>query len=618
MKTNRLLLLLCLILGGGMLHAEDFRFALFTDLHVSEGGPGAEDLRDAVRQVNTMSGIDFVLVTGDLTESGDRVSLRQVKSLLDELTIRYYIIPGNHETKWSESGVTDFGHIFGSERFSFQHKGFLFLGFNSGPLMRMADGHVVPQDITWMQQELSKVGKEQKVLLATHYPLKDGDVDNWFDVTDAVRPYNIRAFLGGHYHSNRTFFYDGIPGLLNRSTLRGKAKTGGFSVYEVAGDSLKVYEQTVGGDHKQWASISLTKSYYSLQGAQDKYPSYAVNKEYGQVKEVWLKQTGVGIYSSPAVYKDKIYVGDDMGFLTCYRLTDGKKFWSFQSGNRIVGTPAVADGIVVFGSADGKIYGLNANNGKQKWVLQAAEPVLGAVKIQKGVAYVGASDGTFRAIEIRSGLVKWSYDKVKGYIETMPLLVDNKVIFGAWDNTLYALEQSSGKELWRWTGGIRGMHYSPAAVWPVSSHGKVFITDPQRAMTAIDLETGQTVWRTKQSMVRETIGLSEDGERIFSKTMNDSVVCYSASGNEPRQVWAANLAFGYEHAPSMQIEKDGVVFGSTKGGLIFALDSSTGKVLWKHKVGNSLINTVMPLNGQEVLFTATGGQVGILSTKEKK
>lgn len=63
----------------------------------------------------------------------------------------------------SESGVTDFGHIFGGERFKFEHKGFLFLGFNSGPLMRMADGHVVPQDITWLKDELKKAGKEKPV-----------------------------------------------------------------------------------------------------------------------------------------------------------------------------------------------------------------------------------------------------------------------------------------------------------------------------------------------------------------------------------------------------------------------------------------------------------------------
>lgn len=74
--------------------------------------------------------------------------------------------------------------------------------------MRMAYGHVVPQDITWMKQEMDKVGKDKPVILVTHYPMQDGDVDNWYDVTDAVRPYNIRTFIGGHYHRNRFLSYD--------------------------------------------------------------------------------------------------------------------------------------------------------------------------------------------------------------------------------------------------------------------------------------------------------------------------------------------------------------------------------------------------------------------------
>ena len=102
------------------------------------------------------------------------------------------------------------------------------------------------------------------------------------------------------------------------------------------------------------------------------------------------------------------------------------------------------------------------------------------------------------------------------------------------DNTLYALDKNTGKELWKWTGGLTRMHYSPAAVWPVAAEGKVFIADPQRAMTAVDVENGNTVWRTFESKVRETIGLSEDGKQIYSKTMNDSIVCYATQGNVPQ------------------------------------------------------------------------------------
>lgn len=601
-----------------------FRFAQLTDIHLSPNNPNpTEDLLRSIAQINATDSIDFVLVTGDIAEEGDRTSMEKVKSCLDLLKVKYYVVLGNHETKWSDSGCTAFGEIFGGERFEFEHKGFLFLGFNSGPLMRMAYGHVVPQDIRWMTETMERYNAgnsrpDKPVILVTHYPMTEGDVDNWYEVTDAVRPYNIRLFIGGHYHRDRDLRYDGIPGILMRSNLRDKDEKPGYGIYEITEDSILVHTQRIGEPKRQWAAFSLTDSYYDRNGKAEKYPDFSVNKEYAQVQEQWIVQTRAGIYCSPAVEKDKVFVGDDLGRLTAYALKNGKKLWSFQSGKRIVGTPAVSEGIVVFGSADCKIYGLDAQNGNLLWTVEAAEPVLGAVTIENGIAYIGASDHTFRAVNIRTGEVKWAFAGVRGYIETKPLVTDNKVIFGAWDNTLYALNKADGKELWKWTGGLTRMHFSPAAVWPVAADGKVFITDPQRAMTAINIETGNTVWRTFQSMVRETIGLSEDKERIYSKTMNDSIVCYSTKGDQPHKLWASNVGFGYEHAPSMQVEKNGVVFGSTKEGLIFALEATTGKVLWKHKTGNSLISTVVPLDNNRVLFTATSGETGMLKFKIKK
>ena len=617
-------LLVCLLPFMAQAQQIAFRFAQLTDIHLSPSNPNpTEDLLRSIAQINATDSIDFVLVTGDITEEGDRATMEKVKSCLDLLKVKYYVALGNHETKWSDSGCTAFGEIFGGERFDFEHKGFLFLGFNSGPLMRMAYGHVVPQDIRWMTERMNQYNtgdpqQNKPVILVTHYPMIEGDVDNWYEVTDAVRPYNIRLFIGGHYHRNRDLRYDGIPGVLMRSNLCDKDGKPGYGIYEITKDSIRVYTQRIGEPKKQCAGFSLTESYYERNGKAEIYPDFSVNKEYPQVKEQWITKTGVGIYCSPAVEKDKVFIGDDMGYLTAYALKDGKALWRFQSGKRIVGTPAVSEGIVVFGSADCKIYGLNAQNGNLLWTVETSEPVLGAVTIDNGTAYIGASDHTFRAINTCNGEIKWTFTGVKGYIETKPLVTDSKVIFGAWDNTLYALNKADGRELWKWTGGLTRMHFSPAAVWPVAAEGKVFITDPQRAMTAIEIETGNTVWRTFQSMVRETIGLSEDGERIYSKTMNDSIVCYSTKGSHPHELWASNVGFGYEHAPSMQVEKDGIVFGSTKEGLIFALEAKTGTVLWKHKIGHSLISTVVPLSGTRILCTATGGEVGLLKFKIKK
>ena len=138
-RSLLIVLIACLLPLWMQAQQKAFRFAQLTDLHFSPNNANpTEDLLRSVAQINATDSIDFVLVTGDLTEEGDRTSLEKAKSCLDLLKVPYYAALGNHETKWSDSGCTAFGEIFGGERFEFEHKGFLFLGFNTGPLMRIA------------------------------------------------------------------------------------------------------------------------------------------------------------------------------------------------------------------------------------------------------------------------------------------------------------------------------------------------------------------------------------------------------------------------------------------------------------------------------------------------
>ncbi|MDR1716124.1 MAG: PQQ-binding-like beta-propeller repeat protein [Prevotella sp.] len=607
--TFSLLLLISVAFRG-----QDFRFAVVTDIHLNRNNPlPEEDLINTVNDINTNKDIRFVLVTGDISESGDYQSLRKAKDILDRLNVKYYAISGNHETKWSESGATDFGHIFGSERFDFEYGGIRFFGFNTGPVIRMMDGHIAPQDISWLKQELAAMPSGQPVILVTHYPLLDSDVDNWCDLTNAVRSYNIKSFIGGHYHSNRLFSYDGIPAFICRSNLRDKQdNTGGYSIFNVTSDSLIVYERKIKQEPVRWGAYSLKKVYYRADNKTCSGYDLSVNNEYPQVKEVWTTSNGSAFYTSPVISGDKVYAGDDSGVFSCYFVKDGTRDWSFTSENRIVGTAAVYKDIVIFGSADKNIYCLDTKKGKLRWKYNADKAVLGSASIDNGIAYIGASDNTFRAIDIKTGKLVWEFPEVKGYIETRPLIYKDKIFFGAWDETMYALDKHTGRLLWKWAEGRKGILYSPAAVWPVAAHDRVFFTAPDRVMTAVDANTGKTIWKMSDWKVRETIGLSEDKERLYSKTMQDSVVCYSATSGYPQQIWATNVGYGYDHAPSMPVEKDGVVFGSTKNGIIFAIEGKTGKLLWKHKVGNSIINTVYPLNGKECIYTSGGGLVGLL------
>lgn len=595
---------------------EPFRFALLTDIHIDINAPNpTQDLRNSVDQINQSDSINFILVTGDIADKGDGASLRLAKQELDRLQRPYYIVQGNHDQKWSESGCLDFKHIFGYERFKFEHRGYLFLGFPSGPLMRMALGHVAPEDIDWVVEELKKNGTDGKpVFLVSHMPMLPEDVDNCFDVTDAVRSFPVQAFLNGHYHRNRFETYDGIPGFINITNLRQKGRTAGqYNEYDVTADSLIAYTHPVGLPRYRWAAIALGQRLGPAAAATSPLrPDFSVNEAYPMVKETWQVALRAGIYSSPAVDKQRIVVADNLGRLTCFD-HQGRQRWQYTTGARIIGTPAIGRGVVVAGSADGFIYGLDARQGTLRWKVRTQRPVVSAVTIRGGIAYVGSGDHIFRAIRVKDGTILWSRQGIRGYVETRPLVNRRMVVFGDWANTVYALRRKDGNPLWEWTTGRQNMHYSPAGVWPVEAHQKVFVVDPRRVLTAIDARDGHEIYATKQSVVRESIGISKDRKRIYAKTMRDSVVCYSALDNHPRQLWACHVGFGYEHATVMLPEKDGVVFSSTKNGLIFAIEAKTGRLLWKHKVSNTLVNTVVPLSRNIVLYTDEDGFLGKLS-----
>ena len=63
----------------------------------------------------------------------------------------------------------------------------------------------------------------------------------------------------------------------------------------------------------------------------------------------------------------------------------------------------------------------------------------------------------------------------------------------------------------------------------------------------------------------------------------------------------------------MLVEKGGTVFYGTKNGVLFALDARTGAILWEHRIGVGVMNTVAALSARQVIVTDFGGDVALVS-----
>ncbi len=612
----QLLLLVC-ICASGRTETNAFRFAWLSDTHVGSE-TGSADLRASVQDINATTGLSFVLISGDITEYGSRAQLKLAKSILDELTIPCHVIPGNHDTKWSESGATDFARLWSDDRFDFDFGGYRFIGVHEGPLMRMGDGHWAPQDLRWLAVTLAHMPEQnQPVVFVTHYPVNES-IDNWYEGLDLLKRFNLEVILCGHGHANRSLSFENLPGVMGRSNLGTSKRKPGFNLVEVREGKMTFVERLPGGEPQEpWCSLVLRDHRSEAATNTLIRPDLQTNKEYPEVRERWRRDTGFTITAAPTKWKKHIIAADYAGTVRAFSAEDGKPKWLFRAKGPIVSTPAIAKNRILTASTDGTIYSLDAANGNELWRVTTSRPIVASPVVHGERVFVGSSEGIFRSLDLTTGKPLWEYTGINGFVETKPLVYRGKVIFGAWDEHLYALDESTGRLIWQWKGTQPGVLYSPAACWPVAAKGRVFIAAPDRKLTSLSASTGEQLWTSRQFEVRESLGLSEDGSRLLVRSMNNFFYAFPTATSIPEPLWTCNARFGYDINSAMLTEKSGVVFYGTKNGTILALDSRTGTVRWRHRLGVALVNTVLPLSRTEVAATDADGGIVLLEERNE-
>lgn len=605
---KNLLIAICLLIAN-LSYAQNFKYAFVTDTHVGTA-TGEEDLRRTVADINAQNDIDFVLVTGDITEMGTNDELKLAKQILSGLNKKFYVIPGNHDTGWSESGGVSFIKEFGYDKFTFDHNGFRFIACASGPYVRMSDGHI-PRDATvWMDSVLNKTPKGMPIAYINHYPL-DNSLDNWYEATDRLKKKNIQYAICGHGHQNKAYNFEGIEGTMGRSNLRAKDSIGGYNVVTMAKDTVYfATKKPTEPIQMAWRKIAL-KTFVNDGKTYDR-PDFTINQKYSNVKAVWTYHSNANAVNTPTFTNDLVIFGNSIGLIEALNRKTGKPVWTYKTRGAIYSSPIINNGLIIFGSGDGNIYALNATNGKLVWKTATQKSVLGSPIIDKQTVFIGASDNTFTALDSKTGKLKWQFSNVEGTIVGKPLVYQGKIIFGSWGRHLYALDINTGSLLWKWNNGNANRMFSPAMATPVATNGTVYIAAPDRFLTAIDAITGETLWRNNEARVRESIGMSADSTLVYGKTMQDEIVAYKTMRTDQGLAWKFNVGYGYEHTPSDLIEKNGKLFFGTKNGTIYCIDPKNKQMLWAHKIDNSMVNTFKVIDDKTLAVSTMDGKVAIL------
>jgi len=196
-------------------------FAQITDTHIVptnkkwvsiESSIMANRLREVVQEINAFNPKPkFVIHTGDIVDYGDAEAYRLAKSILDELSMPYYIIPGNHDSRTELHQVFRQEHMYLKQNANFNYVlGEHAVNFVMLDTLVPQNSHGLIDDKTlgWMQMILDEDKERPAILCMHHFPCRV--IHKLFnDIAlrnaDAFKEFlkerkQIIAILAGHYH----------------------------------------------------------------------------------------------------------------------------------------------------------------------------------------------------------------------------------------------------------------------------------------------------------------------------------------------------------------------------------------------------------------------------------
>lgn len=167
---------------------------------------------DFYKKVNSMTGIDFVVIGGDITEFGVMKEMDWIAETLSQLNPPYVAVVGNHDL--TSRGTEVFKRMFGELDYSFVYGGVKFICHNTNSREYKFNGRV--PDIKWLESQLKPTEGVSSYVAMSHVPPNSIDFDpalvGSYSAAFAKAPGMLASFHA-HTHSYDVIYPDdsGIP-----------------------------------------------------------------------------------------------------------------------------------------------------------------------------------------------------------------------------------------------------------------------------------------------------------------------------------------------------------------------------------------------------------------------
>lgn len=339
----------------------------------------------------------------------------------------------------------------------------------------------------------------------------------------------------------------------------------------------------------------------------------------------WSTSVGDGIgdfYSNlhPAFLDGTVYAADRHGIVKAMNIADGKEVWSVDlsektgwlSRNRpalLSGGVTVAGAHAYIGSEKAQIYALNTADGTIAWQTRVAGEALSRPVVSDGLVLVHTSNGILQALNESDGAVKWTVNldmpslSLRG--ESAPTSAYGAAIVGGDNGRVSAVLMQQGQMIWQQrisqaTGATEIDRLSDVDTTPVVVNGVVYALAYNGNLTALDLRSGQIMWKRELGSVNDFI---VDGGRIYLVDQNDRLLALNTEGGVT--LWTqSDLLHRNLTAPALY---NGYLVVGDSEGYMHWINTDDGRFVAQQKVDGSGFLTEPVVANDKLLIQAKDG-----------
>lgn len=296
----------------------------------------------------------------------------------------------------------------------------------------------------------------------------------------------------------------------------------------------------------------------------------------------WTFETDAPFLSSPAVVGKMLYASTGDSRIVALNADSGDLLWQKHTTGPIDSSPTVAGDLVYVGLRDRRILALDRNTGVSVWEFEAGGWVSSSSVVKDGFIYFGSGDGNIYALDANSAEVMWTYQTDDGIASSISI-DDDILTVGSRDRHIYVLDLKTGRH--------RAIFQTPSRVEnaPVIANGDVYVSTSSGTVRAFEVTARELPF---EKAVR----------RIWAQLWVWQMAPTPPFPNSHRWISSyegmilGNMAIG-----------DGRLYLPHSEGILNAVDTETGKSLWKFDTGHDKLRSTPLIVGDTVLIGASNG-----------